>query len=264
GIRISVGGGTSRLVAKLAVERAKPRPGSGATGVHIVPPGEEARFVSGLSLAEIPGIGPRFQEQLAKLGWREVREVLGVSRADLERILGERQGAWLHDVIRGIDGSAVAQREEPKSMGREETFPRDISDDAELERELLRLVDRVTSDLRESGWAARTVTVRLKDADFKLRSAARTLEEPITTHHAMAPIARELLRQLRRKRRVPARLVGVSASQLARIGGEEQLALFDGGDEPGLETERQRQLAAALDSVRSRYGRGAIRLGSNE
>lgn len=260
GIRISMGGGTNKLVAKLAVEPAKPRDGRGGTGVHVVPPGEEAAFVSRLSLADFPGVGPKFQEQLAKCGWRDVKDVIGIPLEELERRLGERSGAWLHDIVRGIDSSAVHQREEPKSMGREETFARDIVDDTELERELLQLVDRVTSDLRESGYASRTVTVKLKDADFTLRSAARTLHEPITTYHAMAPVVKELLRQLRRKRRVAARLIGVSASHLTRLGGEEQLALFRTETE-GRETAKQRELAAALDGVRARYGRESIALG---
>ena len=193
-------------------------------------------------------------------GWREVKDVIDVPLEELERRLGERSAAWLHDIIRGIDTSIVEQREEPKSMGREETFARDVMDHAQLERELLQLVDRVTSDLRESGYQARTVTVKLKDSDFTLRSAARTLGEPITTYHAMAPVAKELLLQLRRERRVAARLIGVSVSQLVHIGAESQLALFE-EDAPGRETERHREIAAAMDSVRSRYGRAAIGLG---
>lgn len=260
GIRISMGGGTNKLVAKLAVELAKPRAGTGGNGVYVVAPGDEAAFVARLTLAELPGIGPKFQEQLARCGWRDVKDVLAVPHEQLERRLGERSAAWLRDIALGIGSSVVEQREEPKSMGREDTFPRDVMDDATLERELLQLVDRVTSDLRDSGYAARTVTVKVKDTDFTLRSAARTLEEPVTTYHAMAPVARELLRQLRKKRRVSARLIGVTASQLVHIGAESQLALFE-EEGVGRETERQRDLAAAMDSVRSRYGREAIKLG---
>jgi DNA polymerase-4 len=260
GIRNSMGGGTNKLVAKLAVELAKPRAGTGGNGVYIVAPGDEAAFVSRLKLADFPGVGPKFQEQLARCGWREVKDVIDVPREELERRLGERSAAWLSDIVRGIDDSIVEQREEPKSMGREETVARDVMDDATLERELLQLVDRVTSDLRDSGYATRTVTVKLKDSDFTLRSAARTLDEPVTTYHAMAPVVKELLRQLRKKRRVAARLIGVSASQLVHIGSEGQLALFE-DDRPGRETERQRVLAAAMDSVRSRFGRNALKLG---
>lgn len=261
-IRISMGGATNKLVAKLAVEFAKPRDGTGGTGVHIVAPGEEEAYASRLSLADFPGIGPKFQEELAKCGWYKVSDVHGVPLPELQHRFGERTGSWLYEVIRGVDTSPVHQREEPKSMGREETFSQDIMDDAELEREMLQLVDRVTSDLRESGYAARTITVKLKDSDFTLRSAARTLEEVVTTYHAVAPVARDLLHGLRKRRRVAARLIGISASHLARIGGEEQLALFHGVETGSIETGKHRDLAAALDNLRDRYGREVIKFGS--
>lgn len=261
-IRISMGGATNKLVAKLAVESAKPRDGTGGTGVYVVAPGDEAEYVATLKLADIPGIGPRFQQELAKFGWSLVSDMRDVPLNDLQRLFGDRSGDWLYETIRGVDSSPVHQREEPKSMGREETFSTDIMHDADLEHELLQLVDRVTSDLRDSGYAARTVTVKLKDSDFTLRSAARTLDDVVTTYHAVAPIVKELLHGLRKKRRVAARLIGVSASHLERIGGEEQLALFEGEDQAGRETHKHRDLAAALDSVRDRYGRQVITFGS--
>lgn len=261
-IRISMGGATNKLVAKLAVEFAKPRDGSGGTGVYIVAAGEEEAYSSRLALADFPGIGPKFQEELARCGWYKASDVHGIPLADLQHRFGERSGSWLYEVIRGMDTSPVHQREEPKSMGREETFSQDIMDDSELEREMLQLVDRVTSDLRESGYAARTITVKLKDSDFTLRSAARTLDDVVTTYHAVAPVAKDLLHGLRKKRRVAARLIGISASHLERIGGEEQLALFEGVESDGIETGKHRELAAALDSLRERYGRGVIKFGA--
>ncbi len=262
-IQISMGGATNKLVAKMAVEHAKPRDGAGGNGVYVVASGDEARYLSRLALADFPGVGPKFQEDLARIGWSRVEDVIGVSLDELRRRLGDRSGEWLYETVRGIDSSPVHQREEPKSMGREETFASDIMEDAELEREMLQLVDRVTSDLRESGYGAKTITVRIKDSDFTMRSAGRTLDDVVTTYHAVAPLARELLRQLRRKRRVAARLIGVSASHLSRIGGEEQFALFDGEFADGVETSKHRELAAALDNVRERYGRDVIRFGKS-
>src|SRR5687767_192373 len=89
-ISVSIGGGTSKLVAKLAVERAKPKPGTGATGVHVVEPGQEAEFVATFALADLPLVGPKFQERLAKLGMRAVRDVLPYDAATLARWLGDR------------------------------------------------------------------------------------------------------------------------------------------------------------------------------
>src|SRR3990167_8445637 len=101
GLALSFGGGTNRLIAKLAVSRAKPRPGSDGTGVHVVPAGSEAEFVAGLELAGIPGVGPRLAENLQKRGLVRVRDALPMSVRDLELWLGTRTGRWLFDRMRG-------------------------------------------------------------------------------------------------------------------------------------------------------------------
>ena len=96
GLSVSFGGGTNRLIAKLAVEFAKPKPGSGQTGVYIVLPGTEATFMRDrVALADIPGVGPRFQEALAKHDLVRVADVLPHDRTALERWFGERTGGWL-------------------------------------------------------------------------------------------------------------------------------------------------------------------------
>jgi DNA polymerase-4 len=253
-LSVSIGGGTSKLVAKLATEYAKPRPGTGATGVYIVPAGEEAAFVSRLALAELPGVGPRFQERLAEHGWRQVADVLPLDQATLTRNLGERAGEWLYQRIRGIDPSPVHERDRVKSVSREETFPRDLNEDAALERELVRLVDRGAADMRESGLAARTITVKLRDYDRTTRQASRTLRAPVIADRAILTLARELLARLRADRRVPARLIGVSLSQFADVA---QLDLLDVSDAE-VEVDRDRRLARAVDAVRERFGRTAL------
>jgi DNA polymerase-4 len=93
-LSVSIGGGTSKLVAKMAVERAKPKPGTGANGVHIVPAGQEGQFLETFTLAEIPMIGPRFQERLAKLGMVKVGDVLQYDVATLGQWLSPREAEW--------------------------------------------------------------------------------------------------------------------------------------------------------------------------
>ncbi len=254
GLSVSFGGGTTKLVAKLAVERAKPKPGSGATGVHIVPPGDEEQFLRGFALAEIPLIGPRFQERLAKLGMTTVPDVLQYDRATLTGWLGAREAEWLYDRVRGIDDAAVEPRLESKSMSRDETFPVDINDEESLGRELLALVTRAAADLRGDGLAARTVTVKIRDHDFRTRQASRTLDAAVISDRVLHDVARSLLRRLRAARRVPARLLGVALSSLAADADADQLTLFDMRDARTVETERDRQLARAVDRVRSRFG----------
>ena len=260
-IRISLGGGTNRLVAKLAVERAKPRPGTDGRGVHIVKPGDEASFVATVALADIPGIGPKFQQRLDRIGWRQVADVLPHDRSTLERIAGERQGRWLYDVIRGIDHGAVQSRSPRKSIGHETTFSHDVVDDADLKHTLLTLTDHAVADMREGRCGARTIAVKVKDADFVLRRASRTLPAALTTYQAIAPIAAELLHRLRSERRVPVRLIGVALSQFANDDGADQLALFEATPARG-ESPKQRRVAAAVDRLRQRLGHDIIAFGS--
>jgi DNA polymerase-4 len=260
GLTISVGGGTNKLVAKLAVELAKPKPGNDANGVYIVEPGGEAEFLLRFNLADIPLIGPKFQERLRRAGLRTVQHVLEQELSSLIQWFGEREGRWLHDRVRGIDRGHVEPREEQRSISRDDTFPRDINDDTELERILLRLAGRAAFDLRADGLSARTVTVKLRDADFRTRQGSRTLPEPVVSDRVIFETARTILRRLRSNRRCPARLLGVSLSSL--VGGSaEQLALFDGGGggpDP-IETERDRALSRAVDELRARFGNDVIR-----
>ncbi len=258
GLSVSFGGGTSKLVAKLAVERAKPKPDNRATGVYVVPPGGEAEFLRGVALADIPMIGPRFQERLAALGMRTVPDVLPYDLDALARWIGEREGHWLYDRVRGIDDREVAPRLEAKSISRDGTFPADIADDAALGRELLALVTRAAADLRSEGLRARTVTVRIRDHDFRTRSASRTLEQGVISDRVILAVGRQLLSRLRAGRRVPARLLSVGLTSLAEDEAGDQLALFERAGGAEEETERDRAVSRAVDAVRARYGPDGI------
>jgi DNA polymerase-4 len=256
-LSVSIGGGTSKLVAKLAVERAKPKPGSGATGVHIVAPGDEASFLATLDLAEIPMIGPRFQERLAKLGMRRVTDVLQYDAATLAQWLGAREAGWLYDRVRGIDASEIEGHGEAKSISRDETFSVDIDNDDELTRELLALVTRAAADLRGDALTARTITVRIRDHDFKTRQASRTLDAPVISDRVILEVSRRLLSKLRLARRVPARLLGVGLSSLAVDATADQLTLFERDSELA-ETDRDRVIARTIDRVRAKFGEKGI------
>jgi DNA polymerase-4 len=258
GLSVSFGGGTAKLIAKLAVERAKPKPDNDATGVHVVAPGTEGEFLRGFTLAELPLVGPKFQERLAKFGMRTVPDVLQYDVPTLERWLGEREAQWLYDRVRGVDAGVVEPHFEAKSISRDETFPTDIRDDPELERELLALVVRAASDLRGDGMTARTITVRIRDADFRTRSAARTLDTAVISDRVIYAVAKVLLRKLRMARRVPARLLGVALSSLASDPEADQLTLFERLADSSTETDRDRTIARAVDRVRAKFGPDGI------
>ena len=181
GMWLSLGGGTSKLIAKLAAERAKPRPGTDAHGVHIIPPGAEAGFMATLALAEIPGIGPKLQTKLASLGLTRVNDVLPHDRATLTRWLGRRPAEWLWARARGIHTAPVEPRGAARQISRESTFAKDVSDDVQLTAHLRALGAKAAAELRGDRLSARTISVKLRDADFTTRLASRTLPEGLET-----------------------------------------------------------------------------------
>lgn len=253
-LSVSIGGGTSKLVAKMAATMAKPG------GVHVVEPGAELEFMRRFALADLPFVGPRFQERLARFNLKSVNDALAVGADQLRDWLGEREGVWLWDSIHGISHATVSPGEGQKSISRDETFPVDINDDALLNGELIRLVDRAASDLREDGLLARTVTVRLRDHDFNDRQASKTVDAPVISDRAVLRVAKELLARLRRARPVPARLLGVGLSGLVRTEGQAQLSLL-AETAPKAETEKDRAVARVVDELRRKLGDEAVALG---
>jgi DNA polymerase-4 len=249
-IHVSIGGGVNRLIAKLAVSRAKP------AGVHIVAAGAESAFMAEHDIGDIPGVGPVMARDLMRYGLKRVTDALPLSEKQLSAMFGERRGPWLYRRMRGSDETRVETQHTARSMSRDETFARDIHDDAELLRRLRMLVRRLAADVRGDGLRARTITVRVRDADFTTRQASRTVDDAVETDVAVYAIARPLLARLRAERRSAARLLGVAASNL-ETASNTQIPLFD-TESRVLETERDRRLAHAADEVRRRFGRNAI------
>ena len=250
GISLSIGAATQRILAKMAASVNKPY------GVCVVEPGTEAEFIARFDLADIPGVGPAFAEALRRRGVATVRDILPVDEETLVSWVGESRGRWLHRLSRGEGGSGEFSGRQPqKSISHERTFARDLTSEEEIETRLLALVGETGAQLREEGFRARTVTVRMRYADFTDKSASRTVSQPLESDRAIFAVARELLRELRAKRRAPIRLLGVGVS---RLGTEEEgePVLFEAPG--GLDTERDRKLSEAADRLRSRFGKGAV------
>jgi DNA polymerase-4 len=256
-VNVSIGGGTGRMIAKLATAKAKP------AGVCIVPPGSERAFLDELDLADIPGVGPALAATLQARGLVRVRDATAVQREWLERWLGKRRGAWLWRRVHGLDDSEVEPRERRRSLSSERTFFTDLGTDEELERRLLETVTSVAASLRSEGLCAQTVTVKLRDYDFKTRSRSRTLPEPVESDAPIYEVARAMLFELRAQRRVPARLLGVALSGLTDGEATRQLGLFTSAHDQRVagESERDRTLARTVDDLRERFGREVVRPG---
>jgi len=252
GLTLSIGGGTNKLIAKMAVDRAKPS--RGGEGILIIEPGSEQDFLRSSSLADIPLVGPKFQARLAARGLVTVADALRYDRESLGQWMSKREEQWLWNRIHGSDEADVVHRTMNRGISRDETFGKDLSHDTDIERELLRLVTRAAADMRGDGLTARTVAVRLRDWDFKTRSAQRTLPEPVVSDRVILRVAHDLLASLRKARRVPARLVGVRLSGLAPAERLSQLPL----ETSDVETERDRGLTRAIDRVREKFGRKSI------
>jgi DNA polymerase-4 len=251
GISVSFGGGTRRVIAKLAATKAKP------AGVHVVAPGREQDFLDPLPLAELPGVGPTLVDKLRRKGLVTVADARAVQPEWLERWLGPRRGEWLHRRLHGIDRSRVDPHEHRKSISSERTFFEDLDRMEDLDHRLLELATSVGSTLRKMRIRARTITVKLRDHDFNTRQHSRTLPEPVESNQAIIEVARSLLRELRADRRVPARLLGVGLSGLVPSDQSAQLALFDSaiGQQ---ETERDRDLSRVVDRLADRFGYGTV------
>jgi DNA polymerase-4 len=252
GISISIGGATGRTLAKMAASVNKP------FGVHIVPAGGEADFMARFELADIPGVGPALAESLRRRGATMVRDLANIDLPTLVSWLGDSRAEWLHRLARGQDAGRVSKRGPQKSVSHERTFSKDVADPEELETRLMMLAVDTGASLRADNLRGRTVTVRVRYADFTDKSASRTVPDPIESDRAIYTVARELLRGLLKKRGGGVRLLGVGMSKLVGEDDEaEELVLFhDAPDGP--ETERDRILAEASDRLRGKFGKQAI------
>jgi len=238
----SVGVASSKLVAKIASDMQKP------DGLVVVPPGAEAAFLAPLPMRRLWGVGPKLEEQLAKLGVVTIGDLAALDPSRLERRLGTH-GHDLQRLARGEDDREVAAEPgEAKSLGQEHTYDRDTADAPRLRATLLSLADGVAARLRAHGLRARTVTLKYRDEGFHTTTRARTLREPTDSGGVLFEIARELLADVHRAgRRV--RLLGLYTSHFGE--GKSQRSLFDEPAPPA-------PLDRLRDAVAKRFGDEAI------
>jgi DNA polymerase-4 len=207
----SLGVSTSKVVCKVASDRRKPG------GITVVPAGREARFLAPLPTRLLPGVGPRAEERLAKAGVQRIGELAALADAELQAVLPGQVGRLLRDRARGIDPRDLELDVERISISTEETFERDLTDRAALHAELRRMAEEVATHLRRAGLSARTVTTKLRYADFSLRSRSTTLPTPIDEPERIGDLACRLLDRGLHDRPGALRLVGVGVSGLTTV-----------------------------------------------
>jgi DNA polymerase-4 len=243
------------FLAKMASVEAKPRAGPDGIepgpGVFVIRPGHELDFLQPLPVRRLWGVGPATYERLSRLGVTTIGDLAAVSPGALRGAVGPASASRLLELANGIDDRRVESDRPNKSVSHEETFARDLHNREDLHTELARLADGVASRLRADGLAARTITLKVRDATFRTFTRTRTLPRPVDSASAIADTVRGLLDKAPVSAGV--RLLGVAASKFAEPA--EQLRL-DGVD--GDTAVSGRDASKAIDKVRGRFGSAAI------
>jgi DNA polymerase-4 len=253
GLTCSVGVAPNKFLAKLASEAAKPKasvhgPQPGL-GVKVVAPGEELAFLHPLPVQALWGVGPATLAKLERLAVRTVGDLAALPEATVVAALGNAAGRHLHRLAHGLDDRPVTPEQRPKSIGHEETFPRDHHRRDTLRREVVRLSDSVASRLRRHDLAGRTVTLKVRFGDFHTITRSTTLPAPVDGGTEIARAAKALLEGIDPSSGV--RLIGVSVTGLSEDGAR-QLTLDD------VDTRSWDEANGAVDAIRHRFGDDAI------
>jgi len=248
GLPCSAGLATTRLVAKVASDQAKPR------GLVWVAPGQEAQFLAPLPVRKIPGIGEVTERALRALSIETVEQLAAVPKEKLEKIFGQ-WGDALYRKARGGDSYEFVIDAEPKSISHNHTFGEDTNDTEALHALLSHLSQKACKRLREAGLATRTLTLTIRYTGFDTHTRAKTLAEPTRLDADIFRVFQNLFAEHRDvKRKI--RLLGVSLSGLTH--GSEQLDLLDAE-----RRERLEKLTEAADKLRDRFGFGKVQFGGS-
>lgn len=245
GLTCSLGLAPVKFLAKIASDMQKP------SGLTILSHTEVPAFLQKLPIGKIPGVGHQMLKKLEMLGVRHAADVSRFSVEFWQEKMG-KAGRILYDRGRGIDPREVQPYREPKSESAENTFASDTCDRAVLAVWLLRQAERVGKSLRKQKLAGKTITLKLKYADFSQHTRSRTLKEPTNSTRTIYEMAIELLDESGVHR--PLRLIGVGVSQFGKE--ERQLTLLP--ETPQESKKRDAALDSTLDMLRDKFGSQAV------
>ncbi len=244
GITCSVGIAPSKFIAKLASAHCKPN------GMLEISADRILTFLHPLPIKAMWGVGPKTAEVLERLGLRTIEDIAKLPRATLIRAVGEANGASLYELAWGRDYRDVTPDEPDRSISAAETFPQDLDSPEEILTEFLRLTERATARLRDRELFAKTISIKVRFADFSTINRSKTLPLPIDSTHDVYEVVKNLYQALRIDR-ARLRLVGVSLENLSQ---EAPVQLVLGEREVGW-----RQAEGAMDKARARFGKGSVR-----
>jgi DNA polymerase-4 len=247
GITVSIGLSYNKFLAKLASDLDKPR------GFAVLGRSDAAAFLADKPVGWLWGVGGAMRQRLAADGITRIGQLRALDDRELAARYG-RFGRRLAHLAHGEDDRKVEPQGRARSISAETTFAHDEADAEALARALWPLCERVASRLKEAGLAAGTVTLKLKTADFRLRTRSRRRADPSRLAETMFRTARHLL-EGEADGATRFRLIGVCADALVEAGAADLPTLFDGDD------GRPRRLAQAIDDLRERHGDGVLRRG---
>ncbi len=243
GLPASVGVATTKLIAKLASEDAKP------DGVFVVVAGRELEYLHPLPVRRLWGVGEATHAALEGLGVVTIGDVADLGLDVLVRRLGSGLGHHLYGLATGDDARQVNTEAEAKSISVEVTYERDLVATDDIERELLAHCERLGRRLRSAGWAARTLTLKVRFDDFSTITRSHTVAAPIDATHDLWTVTQQLVERARLAGR-PVRLLGVGGAALVRRAEPRQASL---------DPLSSAALTDAADALRLRFGPDVVR-----
>ena len=248
GLAASAGVAPCKFAAKIASDLEKP------DALVVVPQGGVPAFLAPLPIERMWGVGPKSAPRMRDAGLMTLGDLAEAPLDRLTALLGRAGALHVQTLARGLDPRPVVPGREAESIGAEETFERDLETRREMELRLLALAGRVARRLMKAELAARTVTLKVKYADFTLRTRALTLPDPIADTASLFDAVRALLDRVPPG---PVRLLGISASSLAAAGASPRLPLFEGAA-----PERRRRLEEVVLKAADRYGGDVLKRAS--
>ena len=253
GVTCSIGVGTTKTIAKLASDMDKPR------GLTVVMPGSEFNFIDRLPVRRMSGVGASTEAKLKERGIETLGDLHRADPGEIVRVFG-KVGRMLLDRVHGLENGPIDPDDEVKSVSNEMSFARDLTEREDIEAAIDTMAAKVGRRLRRKGLAGSTLALKVRYADLSTRSTQVQLDAPADDEFLFQEKLHVMLDELWRSG-MSLRLVGVAVTGFDAVDGPEQLELFDEGGSEDASRRDRRDLLAATDKVKERFGESALKFG---